>query len=318
MTKVPSTLRIWLLTDNKPGHRNQIAGLNNALETLCNVESVWVDCNALSLSWWDVWRGRRQLFEPLLAKHGVPDIAIAAGHRTHRALLAVGRATGAKTCVLMKPSLPLCWFDAAIVPAHDLPVSNREDVLITQGVLNAVTPASQPTPGRGVIVLGGVSSHYQFDEALVLEQINAVLAQFPAHSWQLSNSRRTPEGLIEKISPRPNLVVTPWQDTASGWLAQQMRESDMIWVTPDSVSMVYEALTAAVPVGVLTLPLAKKAGRVALGVDRLIKRGDLNTLAVVQDGTPMRPITPPLYEAERAAKWLCAHIGNISNYKEQQ
>ncbi len=302
-------LRLWLLTDNKPGHRNQLAGLLNALAKITVVEHVWVDCTDLPLSWWEVWRGRTRVFDALIAEHGVPDVAVAAGHRTHRHLLAAGRALGAKTCVLMKPSLPLSWFDAAIVPAHDISVASDAHVLITEGVLNTVTPAQHGDTSRGLIVLGGVSQHYRFDETLLLTQINTLLQLFPALTWQLTDSRRTPAGFIDRLPRVDGLTITPWQETAPGWLANKMRESGMIWVTPDSVSMVYEALTAHVPVGVFDLPLAKKAGRVALGVQSLIDSGRVSSLSAVQSGVPMQRPVPPLFEAERAAKWLYGRFG---------
>ena len=48
-----------------------------------------------------------------------PDIAIGAGHKTHLYLLAIKRCFGAKIVVILKPSLPLKFFDLCVIPKHD-------------------------------------------------------------------------------------------------------------------------------------------------------------------------------------------------------
>lgn len=297
-------LNLWLLTDNKPGHRNQLQGLLQALEVLTPVNVKWVDCQQLSLSWWDVVRRNF----PNDDHHVAPDLAIAAGHRTHKALLAVRRCYGAFATVLMKPSLPLNLFDAAIIPRHDLAHSNRPHVLITDGVLNTVRPSSATDDSTGLILLGGDSKHYHFDVDAVVAQVGALLQRWPDRHWQLSDSRRTPSSCLPQLAQlqADNLSMTPWQHTESGWVAQQMNSAGMIWVTPDSVSMLYEALTAGVPVGLFELATKGRGGRVVRGVSDLANRSMVNRFSALTGSGNIHPPAAPLWEAKRAAAWLLA------------
>jgi hypothetical protein len=95
-----------------------------------------------------------------------------------------------------------------------------------------------------------------------------------------------------------DIQVFPAEATPSGWLEGQLARAGEAWVTPDSVSMVYEALTAGCRVGLFDLP-AKPASRVARGV-----------LALKADGLvsafphPPRPNRHPLNEAGRCASLI--------------
>jgi mitochondrial fission protein ELM1 len=56
------------------------------------------------------------------------------------------------------------------------------------------------------------------------------------------------------------LTIVPFAATSPDWLPTQLARADQAWVTADSVSMVYEALTAGAAVGVLDVPRPRQAG----------------------------------------------------------
>jgi hypothetical protein len=74
-------------------------------------------------------------------------------------------------------------------------------------------------------------------------------------------------------------------------------------VTEDSVSMVYEALTAGVATGLLRLE-SRGDNRIARGNRALQADGALTGFEDWHSGTPLRPPAESLHEADRAARWI--------------
>lgn len=294
---------VWLLTDGKPGHRNQLKGLGNRLRVLAGASLHWLDATQLSVPIWRALLALPPRIEPGLPS---PDLIVAAGSGTHRQLLALRKHKGARTVVLMKPGFPMGWLDGAIVPAHDgVAESNR--VLVTEGVLNTVTPLARLTDKpEALVLIGGPSPHFEWDDDVVLGQVHHLIGQYPAWRWTLSGSRRTPKPLLARLQELagPKISVQDPSDTHELWLAHQLAASRAAWVSPDSMSMVCEAATSGVPTGILQLtPVA--GSRVAAGVDRLTQAGRVASWSdhsAVMAGKGLQPTA--LWEADRAARWV--------------
>jgi mitochondrial fission protein ELM1 len=108
-------LTLWRITDGKPGHEKQTLGLCQALLRQHEGRCFDVDvCRQPLLNW---LMGRFPAGRSLPP----PDLIIGAGHHTHFAMLAARRAFGGRCVVLMRPSLPLAWFDLCLIPRHDHP-----------------------------------------------------------------------------------------------------------------------------------------------------------------------------------------------------
>ncbi len=291
-------LTVWLLTDDKPGHRNQLRGLAQRLEALADAQCHWVSVAGKPVSLWHCLRGTH--IAPELPP---PDLAIAAGSGTQRALLATRRQFDTKAALLMKPNFPYRWLDAAIVPQHDRP-PHRADVLATRGVVNAVIPVPQLTDApRGLLLVGGLSKHFGWNSAALIEQIVTLCREQSQWHWTLTDSRRTPADFLpalDAVKPA-NLTVAPSSITPPDWLPAQLATSRRVWVTPDSVSMVYEALTAGVPTGLLELPDAS-AGRITQGLQQLLS--DRLVTPFAHRAELEQAARPQLWEADRAARWL--------------
>ena len=290
-------LIVWVVSDGKPGHANQSLGLAEAL-----ARAVPTDLHTLPAlpAWraWLAWLTKRLPIAPV----GAPDLIVGAGHATHATLLAARRAHGGRTVVLMKPSLPRSCFDLAILPEHD-GVAADARTLVTEGALNRVRPSRERAADRGLILIGGASPHFAWDSDAVQVQLKSLLARAPDVRWTLTTSRRTPADFLPDLPTAPNLEVVPHTATPPDWLPGQLAQSAIVWVTPDSASMVYEALTAGADVGVFDLPVNPKS-RVARAVAGLADARRVTRFAAWCASGALHPNTHPLAEADRCAQWI--------------
>lgn len=291
-------LVIWRLTDGKPGHMQQTLGLIRALSALTPCEVIEIDVAAHPVGVLDFALGR---FTPGVARKR-PQLIIGAGHATHFALLAARRTTGGEAVVLMKPSLPAFLFDFIIAPGHDgLPEGPR--VLNTLGVLNPMQPGEKK-PDSLLFLIGGPSKHVSWDDAAILQQVAAVVADIrPGTVWRIADSRRTPDSLRTALLQKYGERFRSFAQCPPGWLAERLAQTETVWASEDSVSMVYESLTAGCRVGLLRLPEADRHGRVMRGVEKLIADGLVTTFS---DWMRTRVLRAPgrFNEADRVAEWL--------------
>lgn len=291
---------IWRLLDGKPGHETQTLGLVKSLQRHQACESFDIRVSGQVESLFNVasatWPFARGL--PL------PDLIVGAGHRTHLPMLAARRAYGGKAVVLMQPSLPVALFDLCLIPQHDR-YRGGGNYIETRGVLNPLHAEGRHEENRTLIMIGGPSRHYGWDTVNMLSQIRQLLAHRPWMQYTLTTSRRTPADFIVGLHSlsAPNLRVVPFSQTQPGWVAEQLAQSATAWVSEDSVSMVYEALTAQVAVGLLNLPL-KQENRVSRGVEHLLQQGMI--VRFDSDAHYQQRLHPVagFTEADRCANWI--------------
>ena len=260
---------VWRILDSKAGHEAQTLGLVKALEkkiklSICeiNAPARWKSALGFILKHFDPGKS----LSP-------PDLIIGAGSRTHFALLAASRTYGGKTIVLMQPTLPVSLFDLCLIPKHDSRKAGK-NILLTDGVLNPIQPATDANPQRGLFLIGGPSTHYEWDTVRILDQVTALVQENPNIHWTLTTSRRTPPDCAQNLVnlSHSNLDIIPVEKTPRGWVAQRLQECKFAWVSEDSVSMVYEALTAGASTGLLTVPAIKKTSRVQNSVRLLLEQ----------------------------------------------
>lgn len=300
---MPEAPVVWLLTDNKPGHRNQLKGLGNRLRVKAGASLYWVNAQEVGVP---LWRALLAIPPRMSKALPHPDLIIAAGTGTHRLLLSLRRLRHTKTLVIMKPAFPRTWVDGAIIPAHD-GVTENQQTLVTEGVINTVTPLTKiADKPEALLLLGGPSPHFDWDDDVVFGQISHLIGEYPQWRWTISGSRRTPKALRTRLDELagPKITVVNPDNTHEDWLSQQVAASQAIWVTPDSMSMVCEAATSGVPTGLLQLQ-ARPSSRVANGVQRLVETGYVarwSDHATVMGGKTGQET--PLWEANRAAQWV--------------
>ncbi|MFW1677327.1 mitochondrial fission ELM1 family protein [Pontibacter sp. JAM-7] len=283
--------QIWIISDGKPGHLNQSLGLAEALQRRCPQLEITQHA-PLSL--------HQQLASLFSTSAAQVDLLVGAGHATHRSLLLLGRQLKVPAVVLMKPSLPLSWFDLCLIPEHDQP-SARANVVPTRGALNRMLPGVK-TANSGMLLIGGPSKHVTWHEDRLLAQLQSLIAQQPRRTWQLTTSRRTPESTLTKLLQLPGVEVFPAAETPSGWLPDKLATTEVCWVTEDSVSMIYEALSAGCQVGTLAVE-GGRLGRLGSGLQRLEQQALISSLEQVLTGQPMQSATV-LDEAGRCAELI--------------
>lgn len=242
---------LWRISDGKSGHDSQSKGLVKALNQIKPC-----DCHDIKLS------GRKYgildlLFKkfPMAEKIPDPDIIIGAGHDTHFPLLCAKRARGGKTIVIMKPSIPASYFDFCFIPEHDNP-KMTDNILATKGAINCITPSTEHTSDRGIILIGGPSKHFYWDNEYLMQQIKEILETHTEIEWEISDSARTPEETRKTLATirEANAEYKNYSSTSVSWVPRRLNVAKNVWVTADSVSMIYESLTSGAAVGLLDVP----------------------------------------------------------------
>ena len=300
MKPEPKPLTLWVLDDGKPGHRNQSLGLVEALERQAGAL-----IRSVSLPYQTGFFSRIKKAREQAQQLPRPDLIIAAGHRTHIPLIYLANQTGARSVVLMRPSLPCGWFDHCLIPEHDFTKRDDvpENVILTKGALNRVTCNPDAKDGSGLFLIGGESKEFGFDGDALAEAVRQIESSCPDTKWALTDSRRTPEGFIERLKDA-QISLFPHQQTDANWLPRQLEAAAVVWVTEDSVSMIYEALSSGARVGLLPLPRSRKAGRVTRGIESLIEAGFLYRYESWLENRKMPSNENILAEAERCAQKL--------------
>ncbi len=301
-----AAIHIWCVTDDKPGHRSQLAGLSGALAERARCEVHWLSSAA-----------QPQAEAAKLACP--PDLILCAGHRTHWPAIRLKWRYGGLLVALLQPSLPRWLFDLCVVPEHDAPRASKR-LLTTIGTLSDVRPTSTAQDDRGLILIGGPSRGHAWDTTAMIEQLHALLRAMPATYWTLTTSRRTPDTFLSEVATvfvESPLALVPAAETDRDWLRRQYAECGVIWVSEDSASMVYEALSAGARVGVLAVP-RNRDSRVSRGLDALLAQGRVTSLAGLCETGVMNPGMAALDEAGRVAEVLLSRLDNTKTNKKDE
>lgn len=122
-------------------------------------------------------------------------------------------------------------------------------------------------------------------------------------NWTLTTSRRTPQDFLQHLDGGERLTVIPVTETGPDWLPAQLARASQAWVTADSVSMVYEALTAGAAVGVLEVP-RKQSSRVSRGLEQLTTESWVTFFTDWSRDRRLRRPPEIFNEAECCARWI--------------
>ena len=300
----PKRLCVWIFHDARPGHLSQLEGLAKRLtcHTLCDIR--WFDVNQTKLNF------QHLLFVPkFLRKHTKPDLIIGAGHSTHLSIMIAGFRFKAFTSIIMKPSLPLRFFNAVICPKHD-GLTDSPHVFTTFGPINNVDRSNLIKPSEkslNLIVLGGVSKHFHFDEHQILAQIKITCSSNPSTQWIVCNSARTPQSTNKALTELsfPNLTFYHYQSNKMGPLQEMLLHTRYTLMTPDSMSMIFEALSAGSKVELIQCK-PKNNNRIVKQIEQLIEEG---FVIYSKNNTNIKPEIKNIpWEADRAAIWLLQSI----------
>jgi mitochondrial fission protein ELM1 len=323
-------MNIWHLTDHKAGHVAQARGLFAALERAdISVNVVDVSVNDISnVALWLHWMsgGRIGRLPQVLENKEKPDLIVGVGHATHWSLILFKQCfPSAKSIVLMRPTLPIAFFDFAIVPAHDYADAEPKVssyVFISKGVLNPLVNEHRHEKNRHLILIGGASKRYACSEKNLVSQIKDLMAklssQEDAQTVILTTSRRTPETLLADdyfLGNPDHIQIFPVSETPRGWLFEQLQLAETVWVTKDSGSMLFEALTAGCEVGLLAMPQIKK-DTVTQATDVLSEERFFLPLDAYLKGENFQKKLQ-LRESDRAVEWLLQQLNSCQSTRKK-
>ncbi len=263
-------MHIVYVSDGKAGHRSQAVGLYKAMQRISNIEVTFQEISIQQLPIFTLLKG--MLSHQLALFEKKPDYIFGVGSHTQSGVLLLGKVyPQAKTVILMKPNFPFTWFDHTIIPEHD-GVPESRHVITTQGALNPIVNEQRHQANRILVALGGSSKRHQWNEKKVLEVIQNIVQHHPQAEIILTTSRRTPKEFLGHLSAQPyvsQLQIFPVEDTPQGWIFEQMQQAEAVWVTEDSVSMIFEALTAGCKVGIIAIDRLK-SDRITTLLDQLL------------------------------------------------
>ena len=288
------------MSDGRAGHDNQSLGLVEALSRQHAVNTVTIDVNG-------AWHGARNVLGRA-ASSPRPQLIIGTGHATHAALVVGAWRYRARSIVMMSPSLPYALFNLCIVPEHD-GISQRANIVYSTGALNRIQVSTDRNPTLALILLGGPSRHYRWDQRIILKQVNELIAARPQLQWIIATSPRTPHQTAEALSTVENAKLMRYENTAPNWLPTTLAQTSSVWVSEDSVSMIYEALSSGAPTGLVHIQQTlgetqSTPHRLAAAVNKLRESGRLIATRQWLDGSYQETHVAPLREADRCAKHI--------------
>lgn len=285
-------LSVIAFCDGRPGHDKQTRGVVQALASLTELEAEYIKIPrpGIRQDIGDWSRYLRSLLFPRTAGKAKPATAviIGTGAHTHLPMLLYRRSsliddpgsTRVVTCMSPNPLL-VDNFDLCFVPRHDSTKENS-NIFITNGPPCAVVPGNRHDNGRGLILVGGLdrkSHHWQTDR--VTADISTIIKRERSRQWTVSSSPRTPADTVSRLrelaQSNGNFSFFAAADTPAGWIEEQYARHRYVWVTGDSISMIYEALTAGCAVGILPVEWRKKDNKFQRSIDLLLRDRQINS-----------------------------------------
>jgi mitochondrial fission protein ELM1 len=302
-------LRVVMCTDGRPGHEKQTRAVLAAMAAMTPLS---VETCALAPT--SGWRRLAQGFRAWVAPDGsgaglglrAVDLIIGAGSTAHLPMIALKRRSRARLVVCMSPD-PLLrrWFDLCLVPRHDCPPV-RKNIFPTFGPPCIKISGGRHDTLQGLILAGGIDpKSHRWDTSAFMAQVRQLRDRMPEVRWTISSSPRTPADTVEMLQRlaenHRNVAFFRAEETPSGWIESAYQAHGLVWVTADSVSMVYEALTAGCRVGILPVAWNHPHNKFQKGIDDLTKHDLVLDYQRWQAGASWPETPEPLNEAERCA-----------------
>jgi len=301
-------LRIRAYWDTRAGHVKQTRGIIQALSELTPIEVT--DVFLPDYRFWnsisDWFAFACSFFKPDKNNQTLKyDLIIGTGSHTHIPML-LYKQKKEKLVTCMTPDWPLGkYFDLCFIPEHDIP-SKADNIFITTGPPNTAVNMQHHDPKQGLIVIGGKDkkTHIWDNEEIIL-QVRHILETVEDISWTVSTSPRTPgemTPMFDKLGKEfLHMNFLPFEKTSQGWIEEQYAKSKFSWVSEDSVSMVYEALSAGCRVGVLSVNWKNKENKIACAIGLLEKNRKIVSFDKWKNNNAAWPDHDGLNEAERCA-----------------
>ncbi len=310
MTKARKNgLRVVALLDGRPGHEKQTQGIIQALKAKVQVEVreiVVAPLAPLTLMWQSIL-----LFLPGKGwshqQIDDADLLLGTGSRTHLPLLFFKKryAIPAVTCMSPPFFMRRC-FDLCCVPEHD-GLAEKHNILNTVGSPNCSYNKIRHQEDRGLILLGGVDHKSHLWESIkIAKMVRLIVQRENTRHWTISSSPRTPQETVEQMKALAadftNATFFDYKATQPGWIERQYDKSGVVWVTSDSISMIYESLTAGCKVGIIPMQWKRKNSKFKKNEDILLEKNLVISFSSWEQGNAIWRENIELNEARRCAE----------------
>jgi len=258
MSNKDKSLKVLAFMDGTPGHEKQTRGILKSLSKKIHVEIDFKQAKRVSPFHQVINWGKYFLSSPSKAKHSGAGyhFMIGTGTHTHLPMLLHKRKSHIPVVSCMTPSSALINdFDLLFVPKHDK-VSVRDNTVTTVGPPSICENIGRHEDENILILVGGIDEKsHVWNSQYIVEQIDKLITSDKQRKFSISSSPRTPAETAVEIADLSvryeNVQFFKFEDTQPGWVENEYNRSKYVWVTGDSISMVYEALSSGCRVGII-------------------------------------------------------------------
>ncbi len=305
-------MNILLINDTKAGHYSQGIALASELSRQLDISIVEININEI---------------------HKISNlegkcIIIGVGHASHTAMIKIkeilSNTNECFTIAVFRPSFKQDIFDLIVAPEHDF-INKRipNNCFLYKGSLSKISNQN-PDTSLIAISIGGPNTNIVYDKAMVIKSIEYVLGIFPEKRKIVSNSRRTPRDLWDDLKNRnqdgqqikfldhESISYTEYYDATSHAYKK--------FVTPDSINLIFESLSAKGETYIMQVNQNKKAlkdyfytNKHKYVIDNLINSKNVGSVTVNKNKCEL--IDPnkglkPLQEIKRVSLYISNKIYN--------
>ncbi len=300
-------VRVTALLDGRPGHEKQTKGILHALSTLVDIEVTYqkVPFNSVIVDFLTFLKIIFQVQKTSSLPQS-PQLLIGTGRRTHLPLLQLKKKYGCPVITCMSPSLVLRkQFDLCFIPYHD-EIKEGSNVFHTIGPPNTSTSEGEHKTEEGLILLGGKDYSHYWNTDDIKRIVEDIVTADKTTNWTISSSPRTPASTVSMLKKLDdnfcNCTFFDYKDTPAGWIEEKYAQCQRVWVTADSMSMVYEAMSAGCRVGLIPVKWKKKKSKFAKSQRQLIEEKRVITYEYwFQNGRKWQENISILNESDRCA-----------------
>ncbi len=308
--------KVAVFLDGTPGHEKQTLGIVEQLKQktdleVCKCQLEKPSLTAQSIIWLSYLFGLPQRKDTTLAD---VDVAIGTGTHTHLPMLLAKKSYDFKVVTCMTPAKLLSnKFDLVFAPVHDN-VSSRKNIVTTIGPPNTNVNKGLHQESRVLILIGGTDpKSHVWNSQEIIDSLELLISRDAQKQYVISSSPRTPAETEDKLSELQqkfnNAKFYRFKETIGGWVEQEYSKCKFVWVTADSISMVYEALSSGCKVGIIPVHWKSQNSKFLRSVKFLQEKQLTVDLESYLKGDIQWKNNDSLNEAERCAEEILRRWG---------
>ncbi len=309
LTNPDNPLKAIAFFDSRPGHIKQTSGILNSLSEITSLEikeiNITIPSPFIAASqWFHYFLNKTKSQITSLENY---NFIIGTGTHTHIPMLTLKKSHNLPVITCMSPSsLLLKNFDLCFVPIHDQ-IKQQKNIFLTNGPPNMCCSKNAHELKQGLILIGGIDNKsHLWITSDIISKLTSIISKDNTINWTISSSPRTPDKTIKQLKNlsvrHNNCSFIHFKDTQAGWIEAMYNCCKHVWVTADSMSMVYEALSAGCNVGLIPVKWVKKKSKFQINENILQNKGLILPYNDWLNGKSFQHLKQPLNEAEVCAK----------------